>query len=59
MPYTAECEHQLDYRSRDEGKPLGVATINHTTQVKNYLKKDEKYGYKFYKVDKLTIIKNN
>ena len=33
--YTAECENQLDFISKDKDKPLGVATIYHPTQVKN------------------------
>ena len=55
--YTAECEYQLDFRSKDKDKPLGVATINHPTQVRNRnkIRKLEKDGYKFYKIDKLTI----
>ena len=36
MPYTAECEHQLHYMSRNEDKPLVVAAINHPTQVENH-----------------------
>ena len=36
MPYRAKCEHQLDYSSRDEDKPIGVATINHSTQIENH-----------------------
>ena len=57
MPYTAECEYQLDLRTEDEDKPLGVATIHHSTQAKNQNKtrKLEKDGYNFYKSDKLTI----
>ena len=27
VPYTLECEHQLDFRSTDEDKPCGVATV--------------------------------
>ena len=29
VPYTGECEYQLDYRSKDKYKPWGVATIYH------------------------------
>ena len=36
VPYRTKCEHQLDYSSRDEDKPIGVATINHPTQVENH-----------------------
>ena len=59
--YTAECEYQLDFRSKDKDKPLGVATINSPTQVRNRnkIRKLEKDGYKFYKIDKLTRKKYN
>ena len=33
VPYTAKCENQLDLRSKDKDKPLGVATIYHPTLV--------------------------
>ena len=61
VPYTAECEYQLDFRSKDKDKPLGVATIYHPTQVENHNKiiEFEKDRYKFYKADKLTLITNN
>ena len=57
VPYTAECEYQLDYRNEDKDKPWGVATIYHPTQVKNHkqIKKLENDGFKFHKIDKLTI----
>ena len=35
VPYTTEYEYQLDFRSKDKDKPLGVATIYHPTQVEN------------------------
>ena len=35
VPYTTEYENQLDFRSKDKDKPLGVATIYHPTQVEN------------------------
>ena len=38
VPYTAELECQLDFRTKDKDKPLGVATIYHATQVKNHNK---------------------
>ena len=57
VPYTVECEYQLDFRTKDKDKPLGVATINHPTQVRNYnqIRKRENDGSKLYKIDKLTI----
>ena len=33
--HTAECEYQLDFRTKDENKPLRVATIHRPTQDKN------------------------
>ena len=44
VPYKAECEYHLDFRSKDKDTPLGVATINHPTQVKNHnkIKKKQK-----------------
>ena len=36
VPYTSECEYQLDYRSKDKDKPLGVATIYHPDLIKNH-----------------------
>ena len=58
MPYTADCEYQLDFRSMEKDKPWCVATIYHPTQDKNKKKieKFEKDKYKFYKTNKLTII---
>ena len=59
MPYTAICEYQLDFRSKFKDKPLNVPTINHPIQVEihNTSRKLGKDGCKFYKIDKLTIIK--
>ena len=34
VPYTAECEYQLEFRAKDKDKPLGIATIYHPTRVK-------------------------
>ena len=61
VPYIVECEYQLDFRTKDKDNPLGVATIYHPTQVNNHykLRKIERAGYKFYKIDKLTIITHN
>ena len=60
-PYSDECEYQLDYRSKDKYKPWRVATIYHPplkiNQIK--IKKLEKDGYKFYKLDKLILLTNN
>jgi len=57
VPYTAECEDQLDFRTKDKDKPLGVATIYHPTHVKNHnkIRKFEKVDYKFCKIGELTI----
>ena len=48
VPYTNECEYQVDFRTKVEDKPLGVATVYHPTQVKNHDKtlKIEKLGNK-------------
>ena len=47
VPYTADCEIQLDFTSKDKDKALGVATIYHPTQVKNHkIKNFEKGVYK-------------
>ena len=55
VPYTSECEYRLDYRCTD--KPWGVATIYLDPLIKpnEKIKKLEKDGYKFRKIDKLTI----
>ena len=55
VPYTSECEYQLDYRAID--KPYGVAIIYIDPLIKpnKKIKESEKDGYKFYKIDKLTI----
>ena len=57
VPYTAESEYQLLFRTQDKYKPLGVATINHTSHVKNHdkIRELENDGYIFFKIDKLTI----
>ena len=59
--YTAECEYQLDFRTKDKDKPINVATKYHPTQVKNHNKNREleRNGYKVYKIDNLTIITYN
>ena len=41
VPYSGECDYQLDYRSKDKAKPLGVATIYHPPLLKK-LKKNQK-----------------
>ena len=48
VPYSGECEYQLDYRSKDKVKPWGVATFYHPLLIKNHKKmKDlEKNGHK-------------
>ena len=38
VPFSGECEYQLDCRSKDKDKPLAVATINHPTLIKNHKK---------------------
>ena len=38
MPYTADCEYQLDFRCKEKDKPWRVATIYHPTQDKNHKK---------------------
>ena len=55
VPYTSECEYQLEYRCKD--KPWGVATIYHDPLYKKHkkIKELEKDGYKFHKIDRLTI----
>ena len=55
VPYTSECEYRLDYRCKD--KPWGVATIylDPLTKPNKKIKELEKDGYKFCKIDKLTI----
>ena len=59
VPYSAECEYQLDFRVNY--KPVGVAFIYHPTQVKNLnkIKEFEKDGYIFYKIDNLLIFTYN
>ena len=58
VPYSGECEYQLDYRSKDKDKPLGVATVYLPPQIKNHkkIKELEKDGYIFHKIDELTLI---
>ena len=36
VPYTVECEYQLDFRNKDKDRHWGVATIYHRTQVNNH-----------------------
>ena len=57
MPYAAEWEFQLEFRSKDRDKPIVVATTYHPTQEKNHnkIRKLVRNGYKFYKIDKVTI----
>ena len=54
-PDTSECEYQLDYRAKD--KPYGVASIYIDPFIKpnKKIKELENDGYKFRKIDKLTI----
>ena len=61
VTYTADCEYELDFRTKDKDKPFGVATIYHPTQVKNHneIRNFENDGYNFYKIDKLKIITYN
>ena len=61
VPYTAESEYELEFRSKDKKKPWGVATIYHPTQNEkhNKIQKIQEDGYKFYENDKLTIIAYN
>ena len=48
VSYKIECEFQLDFRSIDKDKPLGVATIYNPTQVKKHkeIRKLEKDGHR-------------
>ena len=61
IPYSGECEYQLDFRKKDRDKPWGVATTYHPPLIENHnkVKKLEKDGYKFNKLDKLTLITHN
>ena len=56
VPYTAEGEYQLDFRTKDNDKPKGVATIYHPSQLKNHnkIRKLEKVGYNIFRIDELT-----
>ena len=36
VPYTADCEYQLDFRSMDKDRPWRVATFYHPTEVNYY-----------------------
>ena len=55
IPYTSECINQLDYRCKD--KPWGLATIYLDPLIRTHkkIRELEKDGYKFHKIDKLTI----
>ena len=55
VPYTSECEYRLDYGCKV--KPWGVATIYIDPLIKpnKKIRELEKDGYKFRKIDKLTI----
>ena len=55
VPYTSECEDRLDYRCKD--KPWGVASLYLDPLIKpnKKIKEVEEDGYKFHKIDKLTI----
>ena len=59
VPYTSECEYQLDYRCND--KPWGVATFYLDPLFENHrkIKELEKDGYKFHKIERLTITTYN
>ena len=59
VPYTSECEYQLDYRAID--KPYGFAIIYIDPLIKpnKKIKELEKDKYKFQKSDKLTIATYN
>ena len=59
VSYSAECEYQKDFRTDD--KDIEIATLYHPTRVMNHnkIKKFEKDGFCFYKIDKLTIITSN
>ena len=47
VPYSGDCEYQLEYRSKDKDKPLGVATFYLDPQVKNHkeIRELEKDGF--------------
>ena len=55
IPYVSECEYRLDYRCKD--KLLGVAGIYIDPLIKpnKKIRELEKDGYKFQKIDNLTI----
>ena len=55
VPYTAECGHQLEFRSKNKDQPWGVANIYHPTQVKknNKVESFQKDGCKVIKSTKL------
>ena len=55
IPYTSECIYELDYRSKD--KAIGIAKIYLDPLIKTHekIKELEEDGYKFHKIDKLTI----
>ena len=59
VPYTSECEYRLDYRCKD--KPWGVASIclDPLMTSNKKIKELEKDGFKFRKIDKLTITTYN
>ena len=38
VPYTADCEYQLDFRCKEKDKPWRVTTTYHQTQDKNHKK---------------------
>ena len=38
VPYSGECDDQLDFRSKDKDKPWGVATVYHPPLIRNHKK---------------------
>ena len=44
VPYSGECEYELDYRSKVKNKQRGAATIYHPPLNKNHKKEFEKDG---------------
>ena len=59
VPYTAECEYQLDYICKDKGWGIATIYLDPLIRSNRKIKELERDGYKFRKIDKLTITTYN
>ena len=55
IPYTSECIYELDYRCPDKAWVIATICLDPLIKTHKKIKDLEKDGYKFHKIDKLTI----